>query len=83
MVPSVPVMETVLTFMFLRLLVIGAIVLGVALLVTVIVLVARRSGRLDDARRAAAPLARTLGERQDTWGTIGRGVARHLDGGSR
>jgi hypothetical protein len=76
-------METVLTFMFLRLLVIAAIALGVALLVAVIVIVARRSGRLDDARRAATPLARALGKRQDAWGTIGRGVARHLDGDER
>lgn len=76
-------METVLTFMFLRLLVVGAIALGVALLVVVVVLVARRTGRLDDARRAAAPLARALGNRRDTWGTIGRGVARHLDGDGR
>jgi hypothetical protein len=76
-------METVLTFMFLRLLVIGAVALGVVLLVVVIVLVARRTGRLDDARRAAAPLARAVGRRQDAWGTIGRGVARHLDGDGR
>jgi hypothetical protein len=75
--------ETVLTFMFLRLLVVGAIALGVALLVVVVVLVARRTGRLDDARRAAAPLARALGNRRDTWGAIGRGVARHLDGDGR
>ena len=59
-------METVLTFMFLRLLVVGAIALGVALLVVVVVLVARRTGRLDDARRAAAPLARAVGNSQDT-----------------
>lgn len=76
-------METVLTFMFLRLLLIGAVAIGVALLIAVIVLVARRTGRLDDARRAAMPLARTVGQRQDTWGTIGRGVARHLDGDGR
>jgi hypothetical protein len=75
--------ETVLTFMFLRLLVVGAIALGVALLVVVVVLVARRSGRLDDARRAAAPLARAVGNRRGTWGAIGRGVARHLDGDGR
>ncbi|GAA5142280.1 hypothetical protein [Pseudonocardia adelaidensis] len=76
-------METVLTFMFLRLLLIGAVALGVALLVAVIVLVARRTGRLGDARRAAGPMARALGERQDAWGIIGRGVARHLDGDGR
>lgn len=72
-------MESVLTFMFLRLLLIGAVALGVALLIAVIVLVARRTGRLGDARRAATPLARAVGQRQDAWGTIGRGVARHLD----
>ncbi|MHA6620818.1 hypothetical protein [Pseudonocardia sp. DLS-67] len=76
-------METVLTFMFLRLLLIGAVALGVALLIAVIVLVARRTGRLGDARRTVTPLARAVGQRQDAWGTIGRGVARHLDGDGR
>jgi len=76
-------METLFTFMLLRLLLIGAVALGVVLLVAVIVLVARCTGRLDGARRAAAPLARAVAERQDSWGAIGRGMARHLDGDGR
>lgn len=68
-----------MTVMLLRMLIIGAVVVGIAVLVAVVVVLARRSGRLDDARRATAPLARAVGSRDGTLGAVGRGAARYLD----
>lgn len=68
-----------MTFMLIRLLLIAAVVVGIAVLVAVVVVMAKRAGRLDDARRAAAPLARGLGKRNGTLGAIGRGAAHYLD----
>ncbi len=57
-----------MTLMLMRMLMIGAVVVGIAVLVAVVVVLAKRAGRLDDARRAAAPLARAAGRRQGTLG---------------
>jgi hypothetical protein len=72
-------METFLTFMVMRALMIGLVVVGVAVLVAVVVVLAKRAGRLDDAKRMAAPIARAAGGRGGTIGMVGRGAARYLD----
>lgn len=76
-------METLLTFLLFRGLIIAAVVLGIAVLVAVVIVLARRAGRLDDAKRMAAPLARGLGDRKGVWGAVGRGVSGYLDDGKR
>ena len=68
-----------MTLMLVRMLLIGAVVVGIAVLVAVVVVLAKRAGRLDDARRAAAPLARAAAARQGTLGAIGRGAAHYLE----
>lgn len=76
-------METLLTFLLVRGLIIAAVVLGIALLIAVVIVLARRAGRLDDAKRLAAPLARGLGNRKGVWGVLGRGASGYLDDGKR
>lgn len=76
-------METLLTFLLVRGLIIAAVVLGIALLIAVVIVLARRAGRLDDAKRLAAPLARGLGNRKGVWGALGRGASGYLDDGKR
>ncbi|MFC4945632.1 hypothetical protein [Pseudonocardia sp. GCM10023141] len=73
-------MQTLMLFLMYRVLIIAAVVAGVAILATVVILLARRAGRLDDAKRMAGPLARTLGDRGGMWGTVGRTASRYLDG---
>lgn len=68
-----------MTLMLVRMLIIGAVAVGVAVLVAIVVVLAKRAGRLDDARRLAAPLARAAGTRQGTLGALGRGAARRLE----
>jgi len=72
-------MEILFTFMLVRLAIIAAVVVGIVLLIALVVVLARRAGRLDDVRRVAAPLARGLGNRRGVWGTVGRGAAGYLD----
>jgi hypothetical protein len=72
-------METFLTFMLMRALMIGLVIVGVAVLIAVVVVLAKRAGRLDDAKRMAAPIARAAGSRNGTIGMVGRGAARYLD----
>lgn len=47
-----------MTLVMMRMLIIGAVVVGIAALVAVVGVLAKRAGRLDDARRVAVPLAR-------------------------
>lgn len=68
-----------MTLMLVRMLIIGAVAVGVAVLVAIVVVLAKRAGRLDDARRLAAPLARAAGTRQGALGALGRGAARRLE----
>jgi hypothetical protein len=72
-------METLLTFMLMRALMIGLVIVGVAVLVAVVVVLAKRAGRLDDAKRMAAPIARAAGSRGGALGAVGRGAAQYLD----
>lgn len=76
-------METLITFLLVRGLIIAGVVLLVAALVAVVIVLVRRAGRLDDAKRLAAPLARGLGDRKGVWGAVGRGVSGYLDDGKR
>lgn len=81
-------METVLTMMLIRFGVIALVVVVLALAAFAVVLVLRRSGRADDARRGAVSLARTVsrhvdgeasGVRGRAAGSVARAVADRLD----
>ncbi|MGI5129211.1 hypothetical protein ACQEVB_20565 [Pseudonocardia sp. CA-107938] len=72
-------MEAFMTFMLMRALLIGLVIVGVAVLVAVVVVLAKRAGRLDDAKRLAAPIARAAGNRGGAIGAVGRGAAHYLE----
>lgn len=71
------------TFLLMRVLIIAAVVAAAVVLLLVVVAVARRTGRLDDAKRLASPVAKGLGTRTGVWGVVGRGVSHYLEDGKR
>ncbi|ANY10649.1 hypothetical protein AFB00_30040 (plasmid) [Pseudonocardia sp. HH130630-07] len=75
--------QTIITFLLVRGLIIAAAVLGLITLLVIAFLLVRRAGRLREAKQLVRPVARAMGNRTGAVGAVSWHANRYLDDDAR